>query len=51
LESGFGGEELLQTEAVGCQVVLQLGNAVLHIGAAVVVAPDFFLSGLAQNRK
>lgn len=41
LESGFSGEERLQAETVGSQIVLELSDAVLHVGPPVVVAPDF----------
>src|SRR5579875_1226834 len=39
-ESRFGGEELLQTEVVCCQVRLQILDALLHTGPLMVVAPD-----------
>ena len=39
-KSGFGGEELFEAEAVGPQIMLQLGDAVFHVGAPIVVAPD-----------
>lgn len=42
LECSFGGEELLKAETVGAEIVLEFGDAVFHVGAAVVVAPDFF---------
>ena len=52
LEGSFGGEELLQTETVGSQVVLEFGDAVFHVGAPVVVAPDFFWGiAAASNEK
>jgi hypothetical protein len=41
-EGGFGGKELLQTEVIGGEIVLQFSNAVLHVGALVVIAPDLF---------
>src|SRR5208337_2090087 len=44
LESGFGGEELLQAETVSAEVMLEFGDAVFHIGSPVVIAPDFFWS-------
>jgi len=40
LEGSFGGEELLQTETDGSQVVLEFGDAIFLVGPAVVVAPD-----------
>ena len=36
----IGGEELFQAETVGAQVMLQLGNAIFHVGPPIVVAPD-----------
>src|SRR5580765_4494381 len=39
-KSGFCCEELFHAEAVGSQIVLQLGNAIFHVGTSVVVAPD-----------
>ena len=39
-KSGFRGEELFHAEAVDPQIMLQLGNAVFHVGAPVVVTPD-----------
>src|SRR6202043_1152179 len=37
---GLCGKELFEAEAIGAQVVLQLGNAILHVSASVVVPPD-----------
>src|ERR1700739_2228433 len=46
----FGGEELFQAEAIGSQVVLQVGDAIFHVGAPIVVAPDIFgRMGLASD--
>src|ERR1022692_1321118 len=39
-KSGFCREELFHAEAVGCQIMLQLSNAVFHVGPPIVVAPD-----------
>src|SRR3989442_1379673 len=41
-EGRFGGKEFLQAKSIGGQIVFQFGNAVFHVGPAVVVAPDFF---------
>ena len=46
-KGGLGGEELFHAEAIGAQVMLQFGDAVFHVGAPVVVAPDL-LRGSAQ---
>ncbi|MFP5207857.1 MAG: hypothetical protein ACLGRW_01060 [Acidobacteriota bacterium] len=43
LEGGLGDEELIQAETVRTEVLFEFGNAVLHAGAVVVVAPDLFL--------
>ena len=37
---GFRGEKRFQAETVGAQVVLQFGDAVFHVGAPIVTAPD-----------
>src|SRR6266480_4523892 len=39
-ESGFCREELFHAEAMGPQIMLQLGDAVFHVGPPIVVAPD-----------
>jgi hypothetical protein len=36
-----GGIETQQKEAVRAEIVLQLGDAVFHLGAPVVIASDF----------
>ena len=41
-EGRFGGEEFVQAEVVGRQIVFQFGNAILPRRALVVVAPEFF---------
>ncbi len=50
-ECGFSSEELLQAKAVGAQVVLQLFDAVLHIGPEVVFPPDSQRRGGATGNK
>src|SRR5436309_12596940 len=39
-KSGICREELFHAEAVGSQIVLQLGNTIFHVGTSVVVTPD-----------
>src|ERR1043166_4804958 len=43
-EGRFGGKERLQTKAIGSQFVLQLFNALLDSGSAIIIAPQ--LQGL-----
>ena len=45
-ESRLGGEERTQAEVISSQFILELVNAALHGGAAIVIAPDF-QSGIA----
>jgi len=47
-EGGFGSEEVVHAKSVGPEIMLQLGNPVLHIRTPVVIAPDFF-SGSPEN--
>src|SRR5437016_5015980 len=42
LESCFGGREFLQTKIVRPQVMLQLADALLHVGPSVIVSPNLF---------
>ena len=36
---GLGSEELVQAEAIGTQVMFQLGDAIFHVGALGVASP------------
>jgi hypothetical protein len=44
-EGRLGGEEFLHAKAVCSQIMLQLGDAILHVGSPIVIAPHV-LSGL-----
>src|SRR5437879_2411880 len=42
LEGSLGGKELMETEAIGSQVIFEFSNPVFYVRPAIVFAPDFF---------
>ena len=41
-EGCFGGKKLLQAKIIRGSIVFQFGDAIFHVGPAVVVSPELF---------
>jgi hypothetical protein len=48
-ECRFSGQELLQTETIGCQIILYFFNAVFNVGPLVAFPPELQLRGSATG--